>query len=183
MARKYDAKYYTYRQNLRKTIQQKLIPSHIYTKTYTQSNPLPVLRFHIRSIDEIITLYKNAIIIREITALIEEAIKEYTTTILGHNELKTYLENTSRSITNLFNQVIKNDNIQAIIIGWHGGTTPPNKIEARKLKPLKTIKIEDYTEKRTLEIGTDIILKQTPTVRKLLRPLKHTKIYWTKITY
>ena len=55
--------------------------------------------------------------------------------------------------------------------------------EARRLQPLVDLELKDYIELRTLEMGVDIILEPTRTVRRLLAPLNHTKIYWTRRIY
>ncbi|MEB3780836.1 MAG: hypothetical protein GSR85_11520 [Desulfurococcales archaeon] len=116
--------------------------------------------------------------VQEFATVAAESVRVYITDILGYNEFNRDLAGISRGIAIRFNDIIRGDNILGIIVGAHGGKPPiQDRNESRRLKPLADIEIDDYIELRTLELGVDIIFEPTRTVKKLLSPLNHTKIY------
>ncbi len=188
MARRHSHSYYEYRARIRRVIRTVTVPptsSNPYTeasRVFTGS--APVLRFHARAVDNLIELYQLLRTVQEFATVAAESVRVYITDILGYNEFNKDLAGISRGIAIRFNDIIRGDNILGIIVGAHGGKPPiQDRNESRRLKPLADIEIDDYIELRTLELGVDIIFEPTRTVKKLLSPLNHTKIYWTKRIY
>ncbi len=188
MARRHSYSYYGFWRQFRKELEERIIPPtakmpyHKAGRIYIGS--APVLRFHARAVDDLVELYKLLRTIQEFVTAAAESVRVYITNTLEYYYLQRNLTSISRSIASRFNQVLKDDNILGIIVGSHGGKPPTNnRKEARRLKPLKDLQPGDYVELRTLELGVDIILEPSKTVKRLLEPLNHTKIYWTKKIY
>ncbi len=186
MARRYSYNYYKFRRSLRSSISTKIIrPSS--NNPYLEASKVyvgvaPVLRLHVRAIDDLVELYEVMRTIQEFFTLAIESVRTYITDILGYSDLTRELADTSRRIALRFDQLIKNDSILGIIVGSHGGIkSHGNRREARKLKPATDLIIDDAIEPRTLELGVDIILQPSRIVNKILRNINHTKIYWTRL--
>ena len=186
MTRRYSYKYYGFHRSLRSSIVTKIV-SPSSNNPYIEASKVymgtaPVLRLHVRAIDDLLELYEVMRTIQEFFTLAIESVRIYITDILGYSSLSKELADTSRRIALRFNQLIKNDNILGIIIGSHGGIKPSgNRREARRLKPANDLIIDDKIELRTLELGVDIILQPSRIVNKVLRNINHTKIYWTRL--
>ncbi len=186
MTRRYSYNYYGFRRSLRSSIATKIVkPSS--NNPYVEASKVyagtaPVLRLHVRAIDDLVELYEVMRTIQEFFTLALESVRTYITDILGYSDLSKELADTSRRIALRFNQLIKNDNILGIIVGSHGGIKPSgNRRETRRLKPANDLIIDDTIELRTLELGVDIILQPSRIVNKILRNINHTKIYWTRL--
>jgi hypothetical protein len=188
MARRHGRSYYEFWHRLRNQLESVIVPPSVRapyveaSRVYTGS--APILRFHSRAVADLIEFYRLLRTIQEFAAAAVESVRTYITAVLEYSELERDLVRVSRSVASSFNHVVKNGNILGIVVGVHGGKSPMGgRREARRLQPLVDLEPKDYIELRTLEMGVDMILEPTRTVRRLLAPLNHTKIYWTRRIY
>jgi hypothetical protein len=188
MARRHGHGYYGFWSKYRRAIREVTIPPESENpyvraaRVFTGS--APILRFHARAVDNLVSFYQLLRTVQELVTAAAEAVRVYITGVLGYRELGGDLAGISRSVATRFNEVVSKGNILGVIVGAHGGKPPiQNWRETRRLKPLASLEPSDYEELRTLELGVDIILEPTRTVRRLVAPLNHTKIYKTKRIY
>ncbi len=187
MTRRHGYGYYSFWRGFRQYVERKLVRPHT-TKPYLATTGVftetaPVLRVHMRAINDLVEFYEALRILQEFVVAASEALRVYIVDVLGYDELRNELIEISRAIAHRFNRIIQNDKILGIIIGTHGGRHPSgDRHKDRKLKPLGDIYVlEDNIELRTLELGVDIILQPSKIVNKILRNINHTKIYWTRL--
>jgi len=187
MTRRHGYGYYSFWRGFRQYVERKLVRPYT-TKPYLTTTGVftetaPVLRVHMRAINDLVEFYEALRILQEFVVAASEALRVYIVDVLGYDELRNELIEISRAIAHRFNRIIHDDKILGIIVGAHGGRYPSgNRREDRKLKPLGDLYVlEDNIELRTLELGVDIILQPSRTVNKILRSINHTKIYWTRL--